>query len=49
MGIPTGSFEWPMFGGGVYFDLLDISAAIVAVLLIVCLGLFLVEQKLEEA
>jgi branched-chain amino acid transport system permease protein len=46
LGIPTGSFEWPMFGGGVYFDLLDISAAVVAVILIVCLGLFFSRTKI---
>ena len=45
LGIPTGSFEWPMFGGGVYFDLIDISAAIVAVILIVCLGLIFQSNK----
>jgi len=46
LGIPTGSFEWPMFGGGVYFDLIDISAAVVAVILIVCLGLFFSRTKI---
>ena len=32
-GFPTGSLEWPMFGGGVCFEMLNVSAAVVAVLL----------------
>ena len=49
LGLPSGSAEWPMFGGGVYFEFIDIAAAVIATILIVILAVFLVKQKLGEA
>jgi branched-chain amino acid transport system permease protein len=40
LGLPNGSLEWPMFGGGVYFEMIDISAAVIASIMIVILALF---------
>ncbi len=46
LGLPNGSLEWPMFGGGVYFEMIDISAAVIASILIVILALFFSKTKI---
>ena len=46
LGLPNGSLEWPMFGGGVYFEMIDISAAVIASILIVILALFFSRTKI---
>ena len=46
LGFPNGSLEWPMFGGGVYFEMIDISAAVIAVIMIVILAVFFSKTKI---
>ncbi len=46
LGLPNGSLEWPMFGGGVYFEMIDISAAVIASIMIVILALFFSKTKI---
>ena len=48
LGFPVGSSEMPMFGGAVYFEHIDISAAVLASILIGILAIFLVKQRLAE-
>ena len=46
LGFPNGSLEWPMLGGGVYFEMIDISAAVIAVIMIVILAVFFSKKKI---
>ena len=46
LGFPTGSSEWPMFGGAVYFEHIDISAAVLASILIGILAIFFSKTKI---
>ncbi len=46
LGLPSGSAEWPMFGGGVYFEFIDIAAAVIATILIVILAVFFSKTKI---
>ena len=46
LGLPNGSLEWPVFGGGVYFEMIDVSAAVIAVIMIVILAVFFSKTKI---
>ena len=46
LGFPSGSLEWPIFGGGVYFEMIDVSAAVIAVIMIVILAVFFSKTKI---
>ena len=46
LGFPVGSSEMPMFGGAVYFEHIDISAAVLASILIGILAIFFSKTKI---
>ena len=46
LGFPVGSSEWPMFGGAVYFEHIDISAVVLASSLIGILAVFFSKTKI---
>jgi branched-chain amino acid transport system permease protein len=46
LGFPVGSSEWPMFGGAVYFEHIDISAVVLASSLIAILAVFFSKTKI---
>lgn len=46
LGFPVGSTEWPMFGGAVYFEHIDISAVVLASSLIAILAVFFSKTKI---
>jgi branched-chain amino acid transport system permease protein len=46
LGLPDGSLEWSVFGGGVYFEMIDVSAAVIAVIMIIILAVFFSKTKI---
>jgi branched-chain amino acid transport system permease protein len=46
LGLPNGSVEWSMFGGGVYFEFIDIAAAVIATIMIIILAVFFSKTKI---
>jgi branched-chain amino acid transport system permease protein len=46
LGLPSGSVEWSMFGGGVYFEFIDIAAAVIATIMIIILAVFFSKTKI---
>ena len=49
LGLPTGSSVWDVFGGVVIFQHIDIAAAVIAFILIVCLAIFFSKTKVGRA
>jgi len=49
LGLPTGSSVWDVFGGVVIFQHIDIAAAIIAFILIVCLAIFFNKTRVGRA
>ncbi|MGB0506712.1 MAG: branched-chain amino acid ABC transporter permease [Pikeienuella sp.] len=49
LGLPTGSSEWNVLGGYVYFQHLDIAAAVIATLLVIGLAIFFSKTKIGRA
>lgn len=49
LGLPTGSSVWEVFGGVVIFQHIDIAAAIIAFILIVCLAIFFNKTRVGRA
>ena len=49
LGLPTGSSDWEVFDGAVYFEHLDIAAAVIAGALIIALALFFSKTRIGRA
>lgn len=49
LGLPTGSSVWEVFGGIVIFQHIDIAAAVIAFILIVCLAIFFNKTRIGRA
>jgi len=49
LGLPTGSSVWDVFGGVVIFQHIDIAAAIIAFILILCLAIFFNKTRIGRA
>lgn len=49
IGLPTGSYNWEIFGGLVIFQQLDIAAAVIAGVLVGCLAVFFNKTRIGRA
>ncbi len=49
LGLSTGASEWEVFGGFVLFQHIDIAAAVIALLMVACLGVFFSKTRIGRA
>jgi branched-chain amino acid transport system permease protein len=49
LGLPTGMREWEVFGGVVFFQEIDIAAAVIAIAMVVGIGVFFHKTRIGRA
>ena len=49
LGLPTGMREWEVFGGVVFFQEIDIAAAVIAIVMVVGIGVFFHKTRIGRA